>query len=34
MTFKVGSGSLRFELVEGWQQLPTNLRHADVSRRV
>ena len=30
MTFKVGSGSLQFELVEGWEQLPTNLRHADV----
>src|SRR5215207_4871704 len=30
MTFKVGSGSLQFELIEGWEQLPTNLRHADV----
>ena len=30
MTFKVGSGSLQFELVEGWEQLPANLRHADL----
>jgi hypothetical protein len=31
MAFKVGSGSLQFELVEGWEQLPAGYRHADVA---
>jgi sugar lactone lactonase YvrE len=31
MTFKVGSGALQFELVEGWEQLPAGMRHADVA---
>src|SRR5215471_6661287 len=29
--FKVGSGSLQYELVEGWEQLPAGYRHADVA---
>ena len=29
--FKVGSGSLQYELVEGWEQLPAGFKHADVS---
>jgi sugar lactone lactonase YvrE len=29
--FKVGSGSLQYELVEGWEQLPSGYRHADVA---
>jgi DNA-binding beta-propeller fold protein YncE len=28
---RVGSGSLRFELVEGWEQLPTGWSHLDVA---
>jgi sugar lactone lactonase YvrE len=31
MGFKVGSGSLEYELVEGWEQLPTGYKHADVA---
>ena len=31
MAFKVGSGSLQFELVEGWEQLPAGYKHADVA---
>jgi sugar lactone lactonase YvrE len=30
-TFRVGSGSLQYELVEGWEQLPPGYRHADVA---
>src|SRR5919199_6836505 len=30
-TFKVGSGALQYELVEGWEQLPAGYRHADVA---
>jgi sugar lactone lactonase YvrE len=29
--FKVGSGSLQYELVEGWEQLPAGYSHADVA---
>jgi len=29
--FKVGSGSLQYELVEGWEQLPSGFKHADVA---
>ena len=29
--FKVGSGSLQYELVEGWEQLPAGYRHIDVA---
>ena len=29
--FKVGSGSLQYELVEGWEQIPAGYRHADVA---
>jgi len=29
--FKVGSGALQYELVEGWEQLPAGYRHADVA---
>src|SRR5215470_7736102 len=31
MAFKVGTGSLQYELVEGWEQLPAGYRHADVA---
>jgi len=31
MAFKVGSGSLQFELVEGWEQLPAGFNHPDVA---
>ena len=31
MAFRVGSGSLHYELVEGWEQLPAGYRHADVA---
>ena len=30
-TFRVGSGTLQYELVEGWEQLPAGYRHADVA---
>jgi len=30
-TFKVGSGSLQYELVEGWERLPAGYKHADVA---
>src|SRR5256714_1408510 len=30
-TFKVGSGSLQYELVEGWERIPAGYRHADVA---
>ena len=29
--FKVGSGSLQFQLVEGWEQIPAGYRHEDVA---
>jgi sugar lactone lactonase YvrE len=31
MAFKVGSGSLQFELVEGWEQIPDGYKHVDVA---
>jgi sugar lactone lactonase YvrE len=31
MAFKVGTGSLQYELVEGWEQLPAGYKHADVA---
>ena len=29
--FKVGSGSLQFQLVEGWEQIPAGYRHEDLA---